>query len=192
MLRRFSIDIDEPRELGGSNRFANPQEHLIAQLLQFVPSRWPHPGFGRRVTVRLEEQRNDYEQPPCSSDCRPQDSMVRLPAVLAHAPLTLQIVQLHDQTRTKGVSIMYCRADSHEKNKGCLPERELTEERFLNNSPHSRMALRSFNFRSAACPKTSNSSAASCGTCGSQHVPRLAASTKPALSSTADIRPPQR
>src|SRR5436305_1816241 len=28
--RRFSIDIDEPHELGGSNRFANPQEHLIA------------------------------------------------------------------------------------------------------------------------------------------------------------------
>jgi uncharacterized OsmC-like protein len=30
--RRFSIDIDEPRELGGSNRFANPQEHLLAAL----------------------------------------------------------------------------------------------------------------------------------------------------------------
>ena len=30
--RRFSIDIDEPTELGGSNRFANPQEHLIAAL----------------------------------------------------------------------------------------------------------------------------------------------------------------
>ena len=30
--RRFSIDIDEPRELGGTNRFANPQEHLIAAL----------------------------------------------------------------------------------------------------------------------------------------------------------------
>jgi uncharacterized OsmC-like protein len=30
--RRFSIDIDEPHELGGSNRFANPQEHLIAAL----------------------------------------------------------------------------------------------------------------------------------------------------------------
>jgi len=32
VLRRFSIDIDEPRELGGSNNFANPQEHLIAAL----------------------------------------------------------------------------------------------------------------------------------------------------------------
>ncbi|MGY4408999.1 organic hydroperoxide reductase OsmC/OhrA [Bradyrhizobium sp. LB7.1] len=30
--RRFSIDIDEPGELGGSNRFANPQDHLIAAL----------------------------------------------------------------------------------------------------------------------------------------------------------------
>jgi uncharacterized OsmC-like protein len=30
--RRFSIDIDEPCELGGSNRFANPQEHLLAAL----------------------------------------------------------------------------------------------------------------------------------------------------------------
>jgi uncharacterized OsmC-like protein len=30
--RRFSIDIDEPHELGGSNRFANPQEHLLAAL----------------------------------------------------------------------------------------------------------------------------------------------------------------
>jgi len=30
--RHFTIDIDEPCELGGSNRFANPQEHLIAAL----------------------------------------------------------------------------------------------------------------------------------------------------------------
>jgi uncharacterized OsmC-like protein len=30
--RPFSIDIDEPSELGGSNRFANPQEHLLAAL----------------------------------------------------------------------------------------------------------------------------------------------------------------
>jgi uncharacterized OsmC-like protein len=30
--RRFSIDIDEPCELGGSNRFANPQEYLISAL----------------------------------------------------------------------------------------------------------------------------------------------------------------
>ena len=30
--RGFSIDIDEPCELGGSNCFANPQEHLLAAL----------------------------------------------------------------------------------------------------------------------------------------------------------------
>lgn len=30
--RRFSFDIDEPCELGGTNRFANPQEHLLAAL----------------------------------------------------------------------------------------------------------------------------------------------------------------
>src|SRR5204862_6768744 len=30
--RRFTFDIDEPYELGGSNRFANPQEHLLAAL----------------------------------------------------------------------------------------------------------------------------------------------------------------
>jgi len=30
--RPFTIDIDEPIELGGSNRFANPQEHLLAAL----------------------------------------------------------------------------------------------------------------------------------------------------------------
>lgn len=30
--RQFSFDVDEPLELGGSNRFANPQEYLIAAL----------------------------------------------------------------------------------------------------------------------------------------------------------------
>jgi uncharacterized OsmC-like protein len=30
--RRFSVDIDEPCELGGTNKFANPQEHLLAAL----------------------------------------------------------------------------------------------------------------------------------------------------------------
>ena len=32
MQRRFSIDIDEPCELGGTNHFANPQEHLLSAL----------------------------------------------------------------------------------------------------------------------------------------------------------------
>lgn len=30
--RRFAIEVDEPVELGGTNRFANPQEHLLAAL----------------------------------------------------------------------------------------------------------------------------------------------------------------
>ncbi len=30
--RQFSFDMDEPCEIGGSNRFANPQEHLLAAL----------------------------------------------------------------------------------------------------------------------------------------------------------------
>src|SRR5262245_39110124 len=30
--RRFSIDIDEPHELGGGNAYANPQEYLLAAL----------------------------------------------------------------------------------------------------------------------------------------------------------------
>ncbi len=30
--RHFAIDVDEPYELGGSNRSANPQEYLIAAL----------------------------------------------------------------------------------------------------------------------------------------------------------------
>ena len=30
--RRFSIDMDEPCEIGGRNRFANPQEYLLAAL----------------------------------------------------------------------------------------------------------------------------------------------------------------
>ena len=32
VTRRFSMDIDEPLELGGSNQFANPQEYLISAL----------------------------------------------------------------------------------------------------------------------------------------------------------------
>jgi uncharacterized OsmC-like protein len=32
VARRFSIDVDEPEQLGGANRFANPQEYLLAAL----------------------------------------------------------------------------------------------------------------------------------------------------------------
>jgi uncharacterized OsmC-like protein len=32
VTRQFSFDVDEPRELGGSNAFPNPQEYLLAAL----------------------------------------------------------------------------------------------------------------------------------------------------------------
>jgi uncharacterized OsmC-like protein len=32
IARDFTIDIDEPNELGGTNQFANPQEYLISAL----------------------------------------------------------------------------------------------------------------------------------------------------------------
>jgi uncharacterized OsmC-like protein len=32
VTRHFSIDTDEPEELGGGNDYANPQEHLLAAL----------------------------------------------------------------------------------------------------------------------------------------------------------------
>lgn len=32
IARDFAIDIDEPAELGGANKFANPQEYLLAAL----------------------------------------------------------------------------------------------------------------------------------------------------------------
>src|ERR1700759_4282404 len=30
--RRFAFDVDEPNQLGGDNRYANPQEHLLGAL----------------------------------------------------------------------------------------------------------------------------------------------------------------
>jgi uncharacterized OsmC-like protein len=32
VAREFSLDVDEPLQLGGTNRFANPQEYLLAAL----------------------------------------------------------------------------------------------------------------------------------------------------------------
>ena len=45
--RRFSFDVDEPLELGGSNRFANPQEYLIAALNACLVV-----GYAAQCTVR--------------------------------------------------------------------------------------------------------------------------------------------
>src|SRR5258707_8876340 len=49
--RRFSIDIDEPSELGGSNSFANPQEHLIAALNACMTVGYVAQCAGRGITL---------------------------------------------------------------------------------------------------------------------------------------------
>ena len=55
--RRFSIDIDEPNELGGSNRFANPQEHLLAALNACMTVGYVAPCAVRGITLeKLEIQ----------------------------------------------------------------------------------------------------------------------------------------
>lgn len=46
--RLFTIDIDEPCELGGSNRHPNPQEHLIAALNACMDL-WPMESIGRSM-----------------------------------------------------------------------------------------------------------------------------------------------
>ena len=66
---------------------------------------------------------------------------------------------------------MKCFIDTHDTNKGSFPESLRNSS--LSNSLRSRLALPSFKFTCAACPKTPNSSAASQGTCGDQFAPRL-------------------
>ncbi len=68
---------------------------------------------------------------------------------------------------------MKCVIDTHDKNKGSFPRQGSLRNSSLSNSQRSRMALPSFKFTCAACPKTPNSSAASQGTCGDQFAPRL-------------------
>ena len=59
--RRFSIDIDEPCELGGSNRFANPQEHLIAALNACVMVGYVAQCAVRGITIESLEIETDGE-----------------------------------------------------------------------------------------------------------------------------------
>jgi uncharacterized OsmC-like protein len=49
--RHFSIDVDEPSELGGSNRFANPQEYLIAALNACMTVGYVAPCAVRGITL---------------------------------------------------------------------------------------------------------------------------------------------
>jgi uncharacterized OsmC-like protein len=59
--RRFSIDIDEPCELGGSNRFANPQEHLLAALNACITVGYVAQCAVRGITLESLEIETDGE-----------------------------------------------------------------------------------------------------------------------------------
>jgi uncharacterized OsmC-like protein len=59
--RRFAIDIDEPCELGGTNRFANPQEHLLAALNACVMVGYVAQCAVRGITLQSLEIETDGE-----------------------------------------------------------------------------------------------------------------------------------
>ena len=59
--RRFSIDIDEPCELGGTNRFANPQEHLLAALNACITVGYVAQCAVRGITLESLEIETDGE-----------------------------------------------------------------------------------------------------------------------------------
>jgi uncharacterized OsmC-like protein len=59
--RRFTIDIDEPCELGGSNRFANPQEYLIAALNACMTVGYVAQCAARGITLESLEIETDGE-----------------------------------------------------------------------------------------------------------------------------------
>jgi uncharacterized OsmC-like protein len=59
--RRFSIDIDEPCELGGTNQFANPQEHLLAALNACITVGYVAQCAVRGITLESLEIETDGE-----------------------------------------------------------------------------------------------------------------------------------
>jgi uncharacterized OsmC-like protein len=59
--RRFSIDIDEPCELGGTNQFANPQEHLLAALNACMTVGYVAQCAVRGITIESLEIETDGE-----------------------------------------------------------------------------------------------------------------------------------
>ena len=61
MPRRFAIDIDEPCELGGTDRFANPQEHLIAALNACMTVGYVAQCAVRGITLESLEIKTDGE-----------------------------------------------------------------------------------------------------------------------------------
>src|ERR1700738_2030517 len=59
--RRFSIDIDEPCELGGTNQFANPQEHLLAALNACITVGYVAQCAVRGITLETREMKTEGE-----------------------------------------------------------------------------------------------------------------------------------
>jgi uncharacterized OsmC-like protein len=59
--RRFSIDVDEPFELGGTDRFANPQEHLLAAFNACVTVGYVAQCAVRGITLERLEIETDGE-----------------------------------------------------------------------------------------------------------------------------------
>jgi uncharacterized OsmC-like protein len=59
--RQFSFDIDEPCEIGGSNRFANPQEHLLAALNACMMVGYVAQSAVRGITLEKLEIETDGE-----------------------------------------------------------------------------------------------------------------------------------
>src|SRR4029078_9331956 len=57
--RVFSIDVDEPCELGGSNRFANPQEYLLASLNACMTVGYAAQCAGRGIVLESLEIETD-------------------------------------------------------------------------------------------------------------------------------------
>ena len=69
--RRFAIDIDEPCELGGTNRFANPQERLLAALNACMMVGYAAQCAVRGITLESLEIETDGEIDLSTPPCRP-------------------------------------------------------------------------------------------------------------------------
>ena len=86
--RRFSFDVDEPYELGGSNAFANPQEYLLAALNACMTVGYVAQCAIRGITLEhLEIEKGDRDQ----RRNRPQ----RIPRNRFHGRAWLREPELH-------------------------------------------------------------------------------------------------
>ena len=84
--RQFTIDIDEPYELGGSNRHANPQEHLLAALNACMMVGYVAQCSLRGITLeKLEIESGRRHRPPRLSRAR-SGGVARLPPTELRGP----------------------------------------------------------------------------------------------------------